>query len=102
AAVLVLLYEKEGEPRVLLTTRSKLLRTHPGQTALPTILCTLKLGPSERWIMSSITRWQPFSTRPYPKRSPWYREGVKTDHIQRSSTRVPFLSSAKMRLFNTL
>ncbi|EGN99048.1 hypothetical protein SERLA73DRAFT_181831 [Serpula lacrymans var. lacrymans S7.3] len=35
AAVLVLLYEKSGELRVLLTTRSKLLRSHPGQTALP-------------------------------------------------------------------
>ncbi|KAH7884560.1 NUDIX hydrolase domain-like protein [Phlebopus sp. FC_14] len=35
AAVLVLLYEKAGELRVLLTTRSKLLRAHPGQTALP-------------------------------------------------------------------
>ena len=36
AAVLVLLYEKpEGTLRVLLTTRAKTLRTHPGQTALP-------------------------------------------------------------------
>ncbi|KAF9243554.1 NUDIX hydrolase domain-like protein [Melanogaster broomeanus] len=35
AAVLVLLYEEAGELRVLLTTRSKLLRAHPGQTALP-------------------------------------------------------------------
>ncbi|GBE88498.1 hypothetical protein SCP_1303140 [Sparassis crispa] len=35
AAVLVLLYERAGKLRVLLTTRSKLLRTHPGQTALP-------------------------------------------------------------------
>ncbi|KAI0951448.1 hypothetical protein AcW1_008490 [Taiwanofungus camphoratus] len=35
AAVLVLLYEKAGELRVLLTTRSKFLRAHPGQTALP-------------------------------------------------------------------
>ncbi|KAG9315141.1 hypothetical protein JVU11DRAFT_4264 [Chiua virens] len=35
AAVLVLLYEEHGELRVLLTTRSKLLRAHPGQTALP-------------------------------------------------------------------
>ena len=35
AAVLVLLYEENGELRVLLTTRSKSLRTHPGQTALP-------------------------------------------------------------------
>ncbi|KZT73492.1 hypothetical protein DAEQUDRAFT_683699 [Daedalea quercina L-15889] len=35
AAVLVLLYEKSGELRVLLTTRSKLLRAHPGETALP-------------------------------------------------------------------
>ena len=35
AAVLVLLFEQDGELRVLLTTRSKKLRTHPGQTALP-------------------------------------------------------------------
>jgi len=35
AAVLVLLYERAGDLRVLLTTRSKLLRSHPGQTALP-------------------------------------------------------------------
>ncbi|KAF8969239.1 NUDIX hydrolase domain-like protein [Flammula alnicola] len=35
AAVLVLLYEVDGDLRVLLTTRSKHLRTHAGQTALP-------------------------------------------------------------------
>ncbi|KAF4613683.1 hypothetical protein D9613_007856 [Agrocybe pediades] len=35
AAVLVLLYEDKGQLRVLLTTRSKQLRTHAGQTALP-------------------------------------------------------------------
>ncbi|KAJ7032035.1 NUDIX hydrolase domain-like protein [Mycena alexandri] len=35
AAVLVLLFEEAGELRVLLTTRSKTLRTHAGQTALP-------------------------------------------------------------------
>ncbi|GJE85606.1 CoA pyrophosphatase [Phanerochaete sordida] len=35
AGVLVLLYEKNDTLRVLLTTRSKTLRTHPGQTALP-------------------------------------------------------------------
>lgn len=35
AAVLVLLYEDEGVLRILLTTRSKALRTHAGQTALP-------------------------------------------------------------------
>ena len=35
AAVLVLLYERNDELRVLLTTRSKALRSHPGQTALP-------------------------------------------------------------------
>ncbi|KAF8150735.1 hypothetical protein B0H34DRAFT_730011 [Crassisporium funariophilum] len=35
AAVLVLLYEQDGDLRALLTTRSKQLRTHPGQTALP-------------------------------------------------------------------
>lgn len=31
----MLLYEQAGELRVLLTTRSKALRTHAGQTALP-------------------------------------------------------------------
>jgi len=31
----MLLYEDQGVLRVLLTTRSKSLRTHPGQTALP-------------------------------------------------------------------
>jgi len=35
AAVLVLLYEKDGALRVLLTTRSRSLRTHPFQTACP-------------------------------------------------------------------
>ncbi|KIJ52653.1 hypothetical protein M422DRAFT_223313 [Sphaerobolus stellatus SS14] len=35
AAVLVLLYQKDGELRVLLTTRSKSLRSHPFQTACP-------------------------------------------------------------------
>jgi len=38
AAVLVMLYERPGGRgglRVLLTTRSKELRSHPGQTALP-------------------------------------------------------------------
>ena len=31
----MLLYDRAGELRVLLTTRSKALRTHAGQTALP-------------------------------------------------------------------
>lgn len=31
----MLLYEKNDALRVLLTTRAKTLRTHPGQTALP-------------------------------------------------------------------
>jgi len=35
AAVLVLLYLRNGHLRVLLTTRDKSLRSHPGQTALP-------------------------------------------------------------------
>jgi 8-oxo-dGTP pyrophosphatase MutT (NUDIX family) len=35
AAVLVILYEQDEQIRVLLTTRSKELRTHAGQTALP-------------------------------------------------------------------
>jgi peroxisomal coenzyme A diphosphatase NUDT7 len=68
AAVLVLLYEQAGVLRVLLTTRSKLLRAHPGQTALPggkvdekdrdfveTAVCTLQViclsqdGPYITW-----------------------------------------------------
>ncbi|KAF8604195.1 hypothetical protein BDV93DRAFT_441255, partial [Ceratobasidium sp. AG-I] len=35
AAVLVLLFMRDGHLRVLLTTRSKSLRSHPGQVALP-------------------------------------------------------------------
>jgi len=35
AAVLALLYERDGRLRVLLTTRSKSMRKHPGQVALP-------------------------------------------------------------------
>ncbi|KAF8972529.1 NUDIX hydrolase domain-like protein, partial [Flammula alnicola] len=35
AAVLVLLFEQDGQLRVLLTTRAKELRTHGGQTSLP-------------------------------------------------------------------
>lgn len=35
AAVLLLIYEKAGSLRVILTTRSKSLRSHPFQTALP-------------------------------------------------------------------
>ncbi|KAJ1307668.1 hypothetical protein OPQ81_001761 [Rhizoctonia solani] len=35
AAVLVLLFVRDGHIRVLLTTRSKSLRSHPGQVALP-------------------------------------------------------------------
>jgi 8-oxo-dGTP pyrophosphatase MutT (NUDIX family) len=35
AAVLVLLYERDGMIRVLLTTRSKRLKAHPGEVALP-------------------------------------------------------------------
>ncbi|KAF9010051.1 NUDIX hydrolase domain-like protein [Cyathus striatus] len=35
AAVLVLLYEQDGQLRVVLTTRSTKLRTHPGKTAFP-------------------------------------------------------------------
>ena len=33
--MLILLYERAGKIHVLLTTRSKELRSHPGQTALP-------------------------------------------------------------------
>ncbi|KII89627.1 hypothetical protein PLICRDRAFT_174482 [Plicaturopsis crispa FD-325 SS-3] len=35
AAVLVVLFERAGLLRVILTTRSKTLRAHPGETALP-------------------------------------------------------------------
>jgi coenzyme A diphosphatase NUDT7 len=35
AAVLVLLFMRDGHLRVLLTTRSKHLRSHPGEVALP-------------------------------------------------------------------
>jgi len=35
AAVLVLLFEREGHLRVLLTTRAKRLKVHGGETCLP-------------------------------------------------------------------
>ncbi|KAF9048679.1 NUDIX hydrolase domain-like protein [Panaeolus papilionaceus] len=52
AAVLVLLYEQDGILRVLLTTRSKLLRTHAGQTALP----GGKKDPSDPSLMAAAYR----------------------------------------------
>jgi len=52
AAVLVLLYEQDDELRVLLTTRSKHLRTHAGQTALP----GGKLDPFDRDLIMTAYR----------------------------------------------
>ncbi|KDR78944.1 hypothetical protein GALMADRAFT_244606 [Galerina marginata CBS 339.88] len=52
AGVLVLLYEENGELRVLLTTRSKHLRTHAGQTALP----GGKKDPSDADLMATAFR----------------------------------------------
>ena len=51
AAVLVLLFElnRDGHLRVLLTTRSKSLRSHPGQTALP----GGKVDPSDKDVVAT-------------------------------------------------
>ncbi|EIW84192.1 hypothetical protein CONPUDRAFT_50555, partial [Coniophora puteana RWD-64-598 SS2] len=52
AAVLVLLFEKDGALRVLLTTRSKSLRAHPGQTAFP----GGKVDPTDRDLVAAALR----------------------------------------------
>jgi peroxisomal coenzyme A diphosphatase NUDT7 len=59
-AVLILLFElnKDGYLRVLLTTRSKSLRSHPGQTALP----GGKVDPSDKnAIATAVSNPFPFS-----------------------------------------
>ncbi|QRV89839.1 NUDIX family hydrolase [Ceratobasidium sp. AG-Ba] len=48
AAVLVLLFVRDGHIRVLLTTRSKSLRSHPGQVALPGGRCDPEDGSMAR------------------------------------------------------
>jgi hypothetical protein len=67
AAVLVLLYERAGTPshrgsgglRVLLTTRSKELRSHPGETALP----GGKVDQSDAGVVETAVRLQVFCRR---------------------------------------
>ena len=54
AAVLILLFElnRDGFLRVLLTTRSKSLRSHPGQTALP----GGKVDPDDQNVIQTAVR----------------------------------------------
>jgi hypothetical protein len=61
AAVLVLLYERGGL-RVLLTTRSKELRSHPGQTALP----GGKVDQGDAGVVDTAVRPFPSPTLPFP------------------------------------
>ncbi|KAI0784450.1 NUDIX hydrolase domain-like protein [Abortiporus biennis] len=82
AAVLVLLYEKSGELRVLLTTRSKSLRSHPGQTALP----GGKVDDTDEGVVETAYR-EAFEEVGLPLQSPQ----MHTICVLR-----PFISSAKL------
>ncbi len=96
AAVLVLLYEDAGQLRVLLTTRSKLLRTHAGQTALP----GGRVDDTDKDLNHTAVSF--FSASPndwYSRVDYKYREaheevGLPLDcpHIQTLCTFEPFLS----------
>ncbi|EJU04860.1 hypothetical protein DACRYDRAFT_93283 [Dacryopinax primogenitus] len=82
AAVLILLFEQEGSLWVLLTTRSKHLRSHPGQTALP----GGKVDPGEK---------DPFTTA---RREAFEECGLPLSHpaIQDITLLPPFLSQYKL------
>ncbi|KZP00649.1 hypothetical protein CALVIDRAFT_544186 [Calocera viscosa TUFC12733] len=82
AAVLILLFEKDGRISVLLTTRSKQLRSHPGQTALP----GGKVDPGEK---------DPFTTA---RREAFEECALPLSHpsIYNLSLLPPFLSQFKL------
>ncbi|KAH8094452.1 NUDIX hydrolase domain-like protein [Cristinia sonorae] len=82
AAVLVLLYETAGQLRVLLTTRSKSLRTHPGQTALP----GGKVDESDVDLTHTAYR-EAFEEVGLP---------LNTPHLHAICTLRPFISSSKL------
>lgn len=101
AAVLVLLYEQDGILRVLLTTRSKLLRTHAGQTALP----GGKKDPSDPSLIAAAVNNNSFTPR-IPTYCSWdaqYREANEEvslpnpcDSVFTLGTLDPFISLHKL------
>lgn len=82
AAVLVLLYEQAGQLRVLLTTRSKSLRTHPGQTAFP----GGKMDETDADVVETAYR-EAFEEVGLP---------LSSSHIHKIAILRPFLSSSKL------
>ncbi|KAK7044207.1 hypothetical protein VNI00_007927 [Paramarasmius palmivorus] len=89
AAVLILLYDhpQSGQLRVLLSTRSKSLRTHPGQTALPG---GRKDDTDPDLIYTALREANEEVGLPFPEE---YADKAKTtDKIQILCTLEPFLS----------
>ena len=95
--MLILLFEREGSLRVLLTTRSKNLRSHPGQTALPggkydetdESLVATAVCPTSSSVFSLLTA-------PHIQ----YREAleetaldIKSPHLRTVTTLPPFVSA---------
>lgn len=100
AAVLILLFEREGSLRVLLTTRSKNLRSHPGQTALP----GGRYEETDQSLVATAVRLLPsvvFSLLITPHTQ--YREAfeevaldIKSPHLRTVTTLPPFISARKL------
>ncbi|KAH9846233.1 NUDIX hydrolase domain-like protein [Lenzites betulinus] len=82
AAVLVLLYEKAGDLRVLLTTRSKSLRSHPGQVAFP----GGKVDTTDKDVFETAYR-EAHEETGFPRHYP---------HAYTVCTLRPYISSAKL------
>ncbi|KZV59603.1 hypothetical protein PENSPDRAFT_760386 [Peniophora sp. CONT] len=81
AAVLVLLYEDAGALRVLLTTRAKTMRTHPGETALP----GGKMDAGETFVQTALR--EAYEEIGLPLNSP---------HVHVLCTLRPFVSASRL------
>ncbi|ESK86612.1 nudix hydrolase [Moniliophthora roreri MCA 2997] len=92
AAVLILLYEnpQSSQLRVLLSTRSKSLRTHPGQTALPG---GRKDDTDPDLIYTALREANEEVGLPFPEEYAKQKDGVATTNsIRILCTLEPFLS----------
>ena len=98
--MLILLFEREESLRVLLTTRSKNLRSHPGQTALP----GGKYDGTDESLVATAVRPTSlaafcFADAPYTQ----YREAfeeialdLKSPRLRTVTTLPPFISLKKL------
>jgi coenzyme A diphosphatase NUDT7 len=101
-----LLFEKEGSLRVLLTTRSKNLRSHPGQTALPGGM----YDETDESLVATAVRPIPAIASPRPLTcNQQYREAFEeialdttSPHLRTIITLPPFISSKKVIVTPTI